>query len=238
MDESLAAQAGRLLRENHKTLAVAESCTGGLLAHLVTSIPGSSDYFLGGFVTYSNAAKINFLDVPSETIERHGAVSKETAEAMANGVRLQFNSDVALSVTGIAGPGGGTPEKPIGLTWIGISLADGTKAIRHLFQHDRAGNQNAAAGEALRMLIGELESGSEPALQVEVEGVVNGLPRVVAFRWRGSRYLIRDYGRHWKDGQRMNWLVRTSPPGVFQVSCDRTGGKWKVQKRSQPARPA
>lgn len=161
MEEALARRLGELLRDRSETLAVAESCTGGLLGHLVTTVPGSSDYFLGGFITYNNAAKNEFLNVPLETIERHGAVSEETARAMADGARVRFDSDYGLSITGIAGPGGGSPEKPVGLTWIGLSSGDATRATRHVFQGDRTANQHDAARQALRMLIDALKGSNE-----------------------------------------------------------------------------
>jgi nicotinamide-nucleotide amidase len=113
---------GLRLAVNGFTLAVAESCTGGLVAHRLTEVPGSSNYFMEGVVTYSNEAKTRLLGVPSELIERHGAVSAEVAEAMAEGVKRRAATDFGLSVTGVAGPGGGTPEKPVGLVY--ISLAD------------------------------------------------------------------------------------------------------------------
>lgn len=157
MEEALAKEIGELLRERSKTLAVAESCTGGLLGHLITTVPGSSDYFLGGFITYTNAAKTQFLDVPSQTIEQHGAVSEETARAMAAGARQRFGSDFALSITGIAGPGGGSAEKPVGLTWIGFSSGSATRATRYVFQGDRTANQRAAASQALSILLNVLK---------------------------------------------------------------------------------
>ena len=113
---------GLRLAVNGFTLAVAESCTGGLVAHRLTEVPGSSNYFMEGVVTYSNEAKTRLLGVPTELIERHGAVSAEVAEAMAEGVKRRAATDFGLSVTGVAGPGGGTPEKPVGLVY--ISLAD------------------------------------------------------------------------------------------------------------------
>lgn len=109
------------------TLAVAESCTGGLIAKLLTDIPGISAHFLGGVVSYSNALKVDFLGVPAELIERHGAVSAEVAESMACGVRLRTGASVGLSVTGIAGPGGGSVEKPVGLVYVGLGTSAGTQ---------------------------------------------------------------------------------------------------------------
>jgi nicotinamide-nucleotide amidase len=107
-----------------QTIATAESCTGGLLAARLTELPGSSDYMKGGAVVYSNEAKITQVGVPAETIEQHGAVSAEVAEALAQGARAKLGADVGVGVTGIAGPGGGTEEKPVGLVWLSVATAD------------------------------------------------------------------------------------------------------------------
>ena len=118
-----------MLTELKKTIAVAESCTGGLILEKLTRISGSSAYVLGGAVSYSNSAKTAMLDVPAAMLEEHGAVSKEVAEAMAAGVRKVTGSDIGLSVTGIAGPTGGTPEKPVGLIYIGYADTSCTLAV-------------------------------------------------------------------------------------------------------------
>jgi nicotinamide-nucleotide amidase len=119
------------------TLAVAESCTGGLVAHRLTEVPGSSSYFMEGVVTYSNEAKTRLLGVPAELIERHGAVSAEVAEAMAEGVKERAGTDFGLSVTGVAGPGGGTPEKPVGLVYIALADDAHTEHRRIMLPGDR-----------------------------------------------------------------------------------------------------
>jgi nicotinamide-nucleotide amidase len=128
---------GNLLSDNGKTLAVAESCTGGLISQRLTDIPGSSQYFIEGAVTYANEAKIRALGVPAGLFAEHGAVSAEVAEAMAVGIREKADTDFGISVTGIAGPDGGTEEKPVGLVFIGYSGADGSKAYRFVFPGDR-----------------------------------------------------------------------------------------------------
>ncbi len=128
--ETLESAVGRLLREKGVTISLAESCTGGLLAKRLTDAPGSSAYFLEGLVTYSNQAKERLLGVPHETLEEHGAVSEPVAEAMAEGVRKVAGSDYGLSVTGIAGPEGGTEEKPVGLVYVGLADSEGTMAER------------------------------------------------------------------------------------------------------------
>jgi nicotinamide-nucleotide amidase len=134
---SMAAMVGELLRSRKETLAVAESCTGGLIAHRLTNEPGSSDYFLLSTVTYANDAKIEVLGVPAETITRFGAVSKETAAAMADGVRNLAKSTYGLAVSGIAGPSGGTPEKPVGTLCCALSGPDGTDAHKYYFTFGR-----------------------------------------------------------------------------------------------------
>ena len=122
---------GQLLRAGGRTLAVAESCTGGKLGDRLTDVPGSSEYFLLGVATYSNAAKRQVLGVPEATLRAHGAVSPQTAEAMAEGVRRLAGADLGLSTTGIAGPGGGTPEKPVGTVCIGLAWEGGAWSQRY-----------------------------------------------------------------------------------------------------------
>ena len=151
--EDLAHVVGRLLKESGRTVAFAESCTGGMIASLVTDVPGSSQYFLGSVVSYANAAKETLLDVPEEALRRHGAVSAETALAMARGARQRFGADVAVSVTGIAGPDGGSVEKPVGTVHFGLAARDGKEiAKKRLFVGDRAVVRRAASIQALETL--------------------------------------------------------------------------------------
>ena len=135
--ETMEEVVGKLLADRGETIAVAESCTGGLIGMRLTEVPGSSDYFIEGAVTYSNTAKIRTLNVPAETLEAHGAVSAETAEAMAKGMRERASTDYAVAVTGVAGPGGGSDEKPVGTVFIGYADARRTKSIRLTFPGDR-----------------------------------------------------------------------------------------------------
>ncbi len=151
-EEELPLVLGRMLRARGATLAVAESCTGGLMASLITRIPGSSDYFLGGAVTYANRAKVEVLEVPERFIRLFGAVSREVACAMAEGARRRFGADFALSATGIAGPAGGSPEKPVGTVWIGLSTPFETVARRFLFPGTRHEVQTLTAFTALDWL--------------------------------------------------------------------------------------
>jgi nicotinamide-nucleotide amidase len=143
---------GRGLKEQGLTLAVAESCTGGLICHRLTNIPGSSDYFLGGVVSYSNEAKMDLLRVPGETLARHGAVSAEAAQAMALGVREIFHTSVGLSVTGIAGPSGGSPGKPVGTVYLGLATPQGLETYYYLFHGTREEIKTLSAQTALDRL--------------------------------------------------------------------------------------
>ena len=135
--ETLEEIVGHLLRSNQATLAVAESCTGGLVAHRLTQIPGSSDYFERGVVVYSNAAKVQMLQVPESLIAAHGAVSAEVAEKMAEGVRRVSNATLGLAITGIAGPAGGSEEKPVGTVFIALASPEGTVSKEYQFPGDR-----------------------------------------------------------------------------------------------------
>lgn len=155
-DETMESEIGRLLKKRRRTLATAESCTGGGIAERVTRVPGSSDYFLGGVVSYANTLKESALGVPRETLKLHGAVSSQTARAMAEGVKRLTGSDYALSVTGIAGPSGGSRNKPVGLVYLGLSGPKGTKVSRFLFSGGRAAVQSKAAQAALNLLRLEL----------------------------------------------------------------------------------
>lgn len=152
----LAIELGPLLRAHGLTLALAESCTGGLIGNLITDVPGSSDYFLGSAVTYANSAKENILGVRRETLLAHGAVSAETAAEMAQGARRLYGADIAASVTGIAGPGGDTPGKPTGLTYIHLSAPDAEIGQRHIWEADRMGNKLLSAEAVLQLVVGYL----------------------------------------------------------------------------------
>lgn len=147
---------GRLLLERGTTLAVAESCTGGLLAERITSIPGASVYFVGGIVAYSNDVKVKLLGVPPDILAKHGAVSAPCAQAMAEGARVLFRSEFALATTGIAGPGGGTAGKPVGLVYVALSSPGRVEAEEHRFHGSRNENRAAAAETALALLVRRL----------------------------------------------------------------------------------
>lgn len=157
------ATVGAALRAAGLTVATAESCTGGLIGHLLTEIPGSSDYFAGGAIVYSNTAKATILGVRSATLEAHGAVSAETAQEMAEGARQLYAVDIAVSVTGIAGPGGARPGKPTGTTHLHLSAADGyEQGVRHVWRADRSGNKLLSAQVALALIQAYLDQRARP----------------------------------------------------------------------------
>jgi PncC family amidohydrolase len=152
-------QVGSLLRQRALKLATAESCTGGLLASRITDVPGSSDYFLGGFVSYAYEAKVASLAVSWNTLRAYGAVSSETALEMARGARKALGADIAVSISGIAGPGGALPHKPVGTTWFGLAARDGEWSILRHFEGNRMENKAQASETALQLLMDYLEGG-------------------------------------------------------------------------------
>lgn len=172
MEETLEARVGKLLLSRGLKLVVAESCTGGLLGHLITNVPGCSEYFLGGITAYSYEAKQSLLGVRSETLIRFGAVSRETVLEMAQGVRRAFAAQVAeeslvgVAISGIAGPGGAQPGKPVGLVWIGLSAANGHWAAAFYGQGNREENKIFSARRALEALSAHLDG----SLLVEEQG--------------------------------------------------------------------
>lgn len=150
-------QVGDSLLRQHCTLATAESCTGGLIAHRLTNIPGSSAYFIGSVIAYDNRIKQQVLQVSEDLLIQYGAVSEPVAIQMAIAARTLFETDFALSVTGIAGPGGATPDKPVGLTYIALAGRDGLiRSERFVWTSDREGNKQASADAAFRMILESL----------------------------------------------------------------------------------
>lgn len=149
---TIEAEVGALLTDQGLTLATAESCTGGLLGYRITSVSGSSVYYLGGFVVYADDAKESLLGVQHETLLAHGTVSEETALEMARGACQRLGADLGISITGIAGPTGGTPEKPVGLVYIALSAPDTELCQRHVWQGDREANREQSAEVALRLI--------------------------------------------------------------------------------------
>jgi PncC family amidohydrolase len=160
--DQLAARVQERCLELGLKVATAESCTGGLVAKAITDIPGSSEYYPGGIVSYSNEAKRRLLGVPMDQLEAHGAVSAQVARAMAIAARDRLGADVGVSVTGVAGPGGGSDAKPVGLTYVGIADALGVEVRRFVWSGDRAQNRESSARAALELLLARLES-AQPA---------------------------------------------------------------------------
>ncbi len=146
-----------LMHDRGLTLASAESCTGGLVSHRITNVSGSSEFFPGGLVTYSYESKAKLLEVPWEILNGHGAVSEATVLAMARGARRLFGTDISVSVSGIAGPTGGTAEKPVGTIWIGLSANDGEWARHFVWEGDRERNKLQSSEAALQFVIDYLE---------------------------------------------------------------------------------
>ncbi len=163
-DTSIEEVVGNLLLEKHLTIAVAESCTGGLVSHKLTNVSGSSGYFRQGYIVYSNASKIQLLEVPEETLSTYGAVSSETAHAMAEAVRRKSGVDIGIATTGIAGPTGGTPKKPVGLVYLGYADSSGVITEKHQFMRSRLWNKERSAVTALdlirRIILGYVKIGS------------------------------------------------------------------------------
>ena len=153
MREVLEEQAGKCLLAANKTIACAESCTGGLLTSRLTDVAGSSAYVLGSIVSYTNRVKMSHLGVREDTLKHHGAVSQETAREMSEGVRIRLGADIGLGITGIAGPGGGTPEKPVGLVYISIAGDKGITVTKNLFSGSRREIKQQTTDKALTMLI-------------------------------------------------------------------------------------
>ncbi len=153
---SLATELGRLLNDRKLTCAVAESCTGGMIGASITAVAGSSAYFRGGVIAYGNEVKMRLLGVPEQVLAEYGAVSAETVAAMASGAAKLLGADCAVSVSGIAGPGGGTDEKPVGLVYIGVIVCGAIATFRHQFEGDRETVRYTATVTALKHLIDHL----------------------------------------------------------------------------------
>ncbi len=159
--QSLELKIGKTLAERGQKVVFAESCTGGLIGHRITNIPGSSEYYLGSITAYAYEAKVHWLNVSWDTLKAHGAVSRKVVLEMAQGVRDALKADIGLSVSGIAGPGGGMPDKPVGTTWIGLATAEGTWARHFCWDGDRTQNKDYSADAVLQMLLDYLQGERE-----------------------------------------------------------------------------
>jgi PncC family amidohydrolase len=221
---------GKLLNQLGLTLAVAESCTGGLVGHLITNIPGSSAYFKGGIIAYAYESKIRVLGVNHETLERFGAVSQETVLEMAQGVRQLFQTDIGLSVSGIAGPDGGIPEKPVGLTWIGLWAEDFQQAESFHWQGDRLQVKEQSANQVLKMVNTYLRSQDRlkkaETIQVICRFDPQGRMYPLSFTCKGSHYSINSVGRQWDDSAGKHILVMDQTDQVHELLYNVHSGKW------------
>jgi nicotinamide-nucleotide amidase len=240
VDDRLEVLIGKRLRRRGLRLAVAESCTGGLVGHRLTNIAGSSDYFLGGVLSYANEVKERMLGVRRETLMQNGAVSRSTVLEMAAGVRRavvnvpDLERTIGLAVSGIAGPGGGTPDKPVGLVWIGLSAPEGDWAWENHFQGDREQIKAQAADEALRLLAEYLKDYPLQPVRVESKTMPGSVVIPMTMTWQGHSYMITDTGRRWnsEDGQHM--LVLTSEQQSFELVLAPDGVNWYLNTSSLP----
>jgi len=238
------AQIGSWLNQKNLYLVTAESCTGGLIGDLITNIPGSSDYYLGGVITYSNQSKINLLGFQRTTLDQFGAVSRETVIEMARGVRDLFSSTaqgrqvIGLSISGIAGPGGGTPQKPVGFVWIAINSPEGEWAWQIQGQGNRTENKNFSAQQALLKLLDVL-IGSESAgvVQVITRPSPTGDEIPTRIIWRDKDFFITDIGRHWRDKDGEHWLVMNATRQTAQLTR-LSSGTWSISIHVSPTTKA
>jgi PncC family amidohydrolase len=231
---NLVSQIGALLSDQRATLSTAESCTGGLLGHLLTNQPGSSNWYVGGIVSYSNDLKHGLLAVRRDTLEAEGAVSAAVAAQMALGARQAFDTDYAISVTGIAGPGGGTEEKPVGLTFIGVATPDQVIVRRFVWTGCRQGNKQSSATAAFELLYEILEKGNSllPGAAVEASFEPDGKILPLALTWNGRSLRVTDRGRQWeKDGKRI-FLVMTPGDEVWELCFDPAAVRWSITPKS------
>ncbi len=243
MDEIIEEQLGILLRQNGLKLATAESCTGGLIGDRITNIPGSSDYFLGGVVSYAYEAKVKLLSVSWDTLHKFGAVSRETVLEMARGVRLVLDADIGLAVSGIAGPGGGLPNKPVGTTWIGLSSSDGGEAWIFHFAGERRLVKDQAADQAFHLLVDHLSGFSKIGvvqefkfMQIEVRALFDerGQAQPQEFVWDAVIYTVVSSGRRWQDEAGQHILVMDHKNIVYELIFSPESKQWYLSGGELP----
>jgi len=244
--EPLEVTIGILLRQRGLRLALAESCTGGLIGHRVTNVPGSSTYYMGSVTAYSYEAKVRLLGVRWETLEKSGAVSQETVLEMARGVRHALAADVGVAVSGIAGPGGGTPEKPVGLVWFGLSAPDADRAWSYIWKGDRLQIKEQSAEQALclvadylegeQTVMGELNtSGRKPdgrplePVEVMARFDAEGQLLPLSFSWQGQSYAVNSTGRRWQDDAGQHILVMVPGDRVFELAYAPAEMRWYLR---------
>lgn len=216
-------------------LATAESCTGGLIGHKITNVPGSSSYFLGGVVSYANQAKNRLLGVRQETLDRYGAVSRETVIEMAQGARNALEADVGIAVSGIAGPDGGTTEKPVGLVWVGLSYSGVDLARAFHFQGDRQHIKEQAAQTALNFLLDFLNTQAfkrrgakmeRDSIEVKARFDQQGGIIPQEFVWQERRFMVASVGRIWSEAGERHLLVMDPQAKVYELVFNPDEGRW------------
>jgi len=238
--DTLARQSGELLKQRQLTLATAESCTGGLLGTHITNIPGSSAYFMGGVIAYCDEVKRQLLGVPGDVLAQHGAVSRETALAMASGARKLLSCDLALATTGIAGPTGASPQKPIGLVYVALAAVDAHECRECCWEGNRWENREWSTQVALELLLEYLSaSQTEPERPPPQPGVPTSVdarfdeqgqltPR--AFQWRGQWVRVASVGRMWGESRGgvsvQHYLVSTPGEVIFDIAYEPVSARW------------
>lgn len=228
---------GEDLRRLGWKLAVAESITGGLIGHRITNVPGSSEYFLASIAAYAYEAKERLLGVKHETLLSYGAVSRETALEMAAGARRILGADASVAVTGIAGPGGGLPGKPVGLVWIAVSTPQTNLAWKFILGGDRLQNKEHTAEHALRLLHLMLLLARMESVEVSTRTDARGRLVPVEFSWRGNMQKIESTGRRRTDEAGEHILCRTQDGRTITLLHAQGEGGWFVEKVS-PVRAA
>lgn len=210
------------------TLSLAESCTGGLISNRITNVPGSSEYFMGGVVAYSNQAKRHLLNVSQETLDQFGAVSQETVLEMARGAQKLFGTHTAIAVSGIAGPSGGSPQKPVGTVWIGIAVPDHVSGSHYRFFGSREQIKCQCAEIALWLLAQKLTAVGRDAniqrqvqadqpIPVDFSGDAMDTIRIRAIYWQEKWIPIESIGRRWQTAQGSHFLVMNYQGKVYEL---------------------
>jgi len=252
LEKPLEVWVGELLTEQGLKLAAAESCTGGLIGHLLTNVAGSSRYYMGSVTAYANQAKIRLLGVRLKTLEKFGAVSSETVIEMAGGVRKVLEADIGISVSGIAGPGGGTLEKPVGTVWIGLSTAQEEFSRHYLWTGDRLAVKEKTAQATLKILVDYLlkENGlpnshnqhaflegnqiitMEP---IEVTALFDELGTITPLHItrKGSLQRVESTGRRWSDEIGQHFLVMVMNGRIYELIYKSGEGHWFI-KQGEP----
>lgn len=231
-----------LLKRHKLYLCLAESCTGGLISDKITNLPGSSEYYILGVCAYSYEAKKRLLGVSAKTLDQFGAVSAETVREMAIGVRqaiakdFPLDSTVSLSVSGIAGPGGGLPSKPVGMVWIGLSSPFGSREVMFQNNGSRVENKKQFAKQALGLLLDHLNEHFLPKLNLLTTKSINGHHLPQEFTIGESAFKVIDYGRNGETPQGFTVHAKLTTEDVFELVFLESDKAWHVLRKFEPAR--